>query len=189
MNQNFIKAFIALSIVVVIAVAYSNYMTKETVPGENKYRLANKYLEDGKYEDALNAFDESLSINPSHAPTHIGRAITLMQLKRTDEARIHFDKAIELDEKSGLAYSNRGILNDRTGRYEEAVRDYRKAIELNPKLTKGPGLLWRFLHNVDERPPTIADRADYIETELNKPEGERLLRVPEIDEQQRMYKR
>ncbi len=189
MNQNLIKSLFGLAIVALIAVAYFNYMTKETVPGENKYRLANKYLEDGDYEEALNVFDEALSINPDYAPSHIGKAITLMQTERFDEARIHFNRAIELDEKSGLAYANRGILNDRIGNYRAAVEDYRKAMELNPKLTKGPGLLWRFLHNVPEKPPTIADRADYIEKELAKPKDQRLLRVPEIDAEQQMYKR
>lgn len=189
MNPNFIKAFIGLSIVAVIAVAYFNYMTKERVPGENKNRLANKYLEDGKLEKALSTFDEALSINPSYPANYLGKALTLMQLGRFDQARSQFDKAIELDDKFALAYANRGILNDRMGRYEAAVRDYRKAIEINPRLTKGPGLLWRFLHNVPERPPTIADRADYIEAELKKPEDQRLLSVPEIDAQQKMYKR
>jgi tetratricopeptide (TPR) repeat protein len=188
-NPNFIKAFIALVVVVVIATAYFNYMTKETVPGENKYRLANKYLEDGDLEEALKTFDESLSENPGYAPTHLGKAITLMQFGRFDESRRHFDKAIELDGNFTIAYTNRGILNDRAGRYREAVNDYRKAVELDPKVTEGPGWVWRFLHNVEEKPPTIADRADYIEQELKKPEENRLLRVPEIDEKQMMYKK
>jgi tetratricopeptide (TPR) repeat protein len=189
MNQNLIKALLGLAIVALIAVAYFNYMTKETVPGENKYRLANKYLEDGNYEEALNVFDEALSVNPSYAPIHVGKAITLMQVEQYNEARIHFNRAIELNAKSGLAYANRGILNDRIGNYRAAVADYRKAMELNPKLTKGPGILWRFLHNVPEKPPTIADRADYIEKELAKPKDKQLLRVPEVDADQQMYKR
>jgi hypothetical protein len=45
------------------------------------------------------------------------------------------------------------------------------------------------MRNVDEKPPTIADRAKYIEEELKKPPEERLLRVPEVDEEQRMYKK
>ena len=39
-----------------------------------------------------------------------------------------------------------------------------------------------------EKPPTIADRADYLETELAKPADERLLQLPEKDGEQRMYK-
>lgn len=68
------------------------------------------------------------------------------------------------------------------------MADYRRALELNPDLAKGPGWLWRFLRNVQEKPPTIKDRADYLEAELAKPPEERLLRVPEEDEKQRMYK-
>jgi tetratricopeptide (TPR) repeat protein len=112
-----------------------------------------------------------------------------MQLGMFDESRTAFDRAIKLNEKFATAYANRGILNDRTGRFEEAVRDYRKAVELEPEIVEGPGYLWRFLHNVADRPPSVADRADYIEKELQKPESERLLRVPELDEKQRMYKK
>jgi hypothetical protein len=48
--------------------------------------------------------------------------------------------------------------------------------------------LTRFLRNQAERPPTIADRAAYLRAELAKPEGERRLRVPEVDARQRPYK-
>ncbi len=111
-----------------------------------------------------------------------------MQMGDFTNSRLSFDKAIELDIDFAQAYANRGILNDRTGNYEDAVRDYKKAIEIEPEVTEGPGYIWRFLHNVSERPPTIADRAIYIESELKKPAEERLLKVPEIDEKQRMYK-
>lgn len=188
-TRDLIIAAIGLAVVIFFGVGYYKNMAAENVPGENKSRLANRYLEDGKYSEALAAFDESLAINPTYKDAHMGKAITLMQMERFDESRESFNKAIELDEKFALAYANRGILNDRTGNYEAAMKDYRRAVELNPKLAKGPGRLWKFLHNVWDDPPSIADRADYIEAELNKPEEERLLRVPEIDAQQRMYKK
>ncbi len=94
-----------------------------------------------------------------------------------------------MDNHYAQAYADRGILNDRAGQYEAALHDYRKALKLNPELAEGPGWLWRFLRNIPDRPPTIADRADYLEEQLKKPESERLLRVPELDAKQRMYKK
>lgn len=187
MNRNLTTPVIALTVLILFGYFYYQYTVRENIPGENRYRMANKYLEDSDYEEALNIFDEVLASHPEYGDAYMGRAITLMQLHEFEKSRQDFDRALALDEHFSAAYANRGILNDRTGRYEEAVKDYRKAIELNPDLAEGPGWLWRFLRNVHEKPPTISDRADYIEAELKKPAAERLLRVPEIDEQQRMY--
>lgn len=189
MNRNITLPIAVLTVLVIFAYFYFQYTVRENVPGENKYRLANKYLEEGKNDDALHTFNEALSLNPEYEEAYMGKAIALMQMKRYDESRKDFDKAIELNSRLAAAYANRGILNDRTGRYKDAVKDYRKALELDKELAEGPGWLWRFLRNIPEKPPTIADRADYIEKELKKPEGERLLRVPEIDAEQRMYKK
>ena len=95
---------------------------------------------------------------------------------------------MRLDDSLAVAYANRGILHDRAGRHDLALKDYRRALSIDPNLADGPGWLWRFLRNIPERPPTIADRAAYIEAELLKPPEDRLLRLPEIDDQQRMYK-
>ena len=189
MNRNILTALIALSVLAFAGYAFYQTTTRESVPGENRYRLANRYLEDGKFSEALSTFDEALSLNPSYKAAFLGKAITLMQMERYNDARMEFDRAIALDENFAEAYANRGILNDRTARFEDAVRDYRKAAELKPELTEGPGLMWRFLHMADKKPPTIDQRADYIEAELKKPEAERLLRIPEVDGQQRMYKK
>jgi tetratricopeptide (TPR) repeat protein len=73
------------------------------------------------------------------------------------------------------------------GRHEEALADYMRALELDPELADGPHWLTRFLRNQPEAPPTIADRAAYLRAELAKPEAERVLRIPELDAQQRPY--
>ncbi len=189
MNKNLLTAAIGLTVLIVFGYYYFQFMAHENVPGENRCRLANKYLQDGKYNEALKVFDEVLANYPEYKEVHHGRAITLMQINDFKGSRESFDRAVKLDENFAGAYANRGILNDRTGNYEDAVKDYRKALELNPEIAEGPGLIWRFLHNVSDKPSTIADRADYIEAELKKPEAKRLLRAPEIDAQQRMYKK
>ncbi|MBC8414243.1 MAG: tetratricopeptide repeat protein [Nitrospira sp.] len=189
MNKNTITAIVALVAIVTFAFYYFQYTVKENVPGENSLRLANKHLEDGNIEDALAEFQKTISINPDYKSAHLGLAIAFMQLNQLDEAQKAFDRAIIIDESFAEAYANRGILNDRAGRFKDAVSDYRMAFQLKPELLDGPGYLWQFLHNVDETPPTLLDRADYIEKELTKPEGERLLNVPELDAKQRMYKK
>ncbi len=189
MNKNYTTAAIALVILISFAYFYFQYMVRESVPGENRYRLANHYLEDGSYDEALKIFDEVVAAYPLYKEAHLGRALTLLQMEDYEASAASFNRAIDLDENLAAAYANRGILYDRTGKYDKAAADYRKALELNPELGEGPGWIWRFLRNIPEPPPTLADRAAYIESELKKPESERLLRVPEIDQQQRMYKK
>ncbi len=189
MNRNLINAIIGLSVLVFIGYAFIQTTTKESVPGENQYRLANKHLVDGDLDSALTVLNEVISLNPEYKEAYFGKAITLMQMGELDASLAEFNRAIQLDDNFAEAYANRGILNDKKGRFIEAVSDYRKAVELKPELDDGPGMVWRFLHLADQKPSTIIDRADYIEAELKKPESERLLSVPEIDKQQRMYKK
>jgi tetratricopeptide (TPR) repeat protein len=114
--------------------------------------------------------------------------VTYMQMGEDNEAMQEFNLVIERNPELAPAYADRGILYDRMGEYRKALADYKKALELDKEILEGPGWLWRFMRNIDEKPPTIKDRADYLESELAKPEDERLLRLPEEDEKQRMYK-
>ena len=160
----------------------------EKAPGDYSVRKGNYRLEDGQYEEAIKEFNEALAENPEHAMARLSLAVTYIQMGRDAEALQELNTVIANNPELAPAYANRGILYDRLGKHRQALADYRMAIELDEEILKGPGWIWRFLRNIDEKPPTIKERADYLEVELAKPEEERLLSVPEEDEKQRMYK-
>lgn len=160
----------------------------EDTPGDFEVRKGNYRLEDGLFDDAIRQFEGALDRNPEHPGAHLGLAITFLQTGRLADAIATFDRALVLDPGMAAAYADRGIAWDRLGEYDKALADYRSALELDATLVKGPGWLWRFLRNVDEKPSTIRDRAVYLEVELSKPADQRLLQVPDQDQKQRMYK-
>ena len=179
--------YIALFLAVLGLVIY--WRTEvEKIPGDINVRYGNYRLEDGQYEEAFKEFSEALQKNPEHVMARLGLAVTYMQTGKDIEALQEFNLVIETNPELAYAFANRGVLYDHLGEHKKALADYRKALALDPDILEGPGFLWRFLRNIDEKPPTIEDRANYLEAELAKPEEERLLKVPGEDEKQRMYK-
>ncbi|MDH3744986.1 MAG: tetratricopeptide repeat protein [Acidobacteriota bacterium] len=180
-------ALIGLLLVVGVVFVYGRVFNEDT-PGDYKARKGNYRLEDGQYEEAIAEFEGALDKNPDHVGAHLGLALTRIQTGELDVALAELETTLRLDPRLAVAYANRGIVLDKLGKPVEAVADYQRALELDPKLAKGPGWLWRFLRNVDEKPPTIRDRVEYLEAELAKPADQQLLQLPEEDEKQRMYK-
>lgn len=178
------------AIVLVVAwVGWSFYdsFIRETSPGQNAYISGEKLFEDGDYERALIEYETALDQDPEAPYLARAKARVLMQLGRNDEALQWFGRAVELQPFFGGTYANRGILYDRMGRYELAMQDYEKALELDEEIGEGPHWLTRFLRKQPEKPPTVKERLEYLKLEMAKPVEERLLRMPEIDEEQRTY--
>ena len=178
---------------IVLAIAWVGWSIYDSMistrnPGDLAYLEANNLFEDGEYQRALDKYDQALNEDPDHLHAMRGRARSLMQLGRPAQALAAFDAAISLAPDFGATYANRGILHDRMGRYQKAIEDYARALELDPELAEGPHWLTRFLRNQPQKPPGIAERAAYLRRELAKPESERLLKVPEVDAEQRSYK-
>lgn len=177
-----------IGLLVLIGLVFYWRVGVEKTPGDYNVRTGNYRLEDGQYEEAVKEFSEALEKNPDHAMARLGLALTYMQMGKNTKAMQEFNLVIENNPELAAAYADRGILYDRMGLHHEALADYNKSMELDAEILEGPGFLWRFMRNIDEKPPSIKDRAAYLEAELAKPEEERLLKVPEIDEKQRMYK-
>lgn len=180
----------AILIAVIVVGLTIFQMIEEEYSGSSglAFKTGHLRLEDGKFEEALQNFEEALKIDQNDHNAIFGRALSLMGLNRDEEALESLSRAISIKPDFAAAYANRGILHDRMGYYEDAVKDYRYALKLDESMGEGPGYLTRFFRAEYEKPPTIADRATYIESELKKPEGKRVLRLPELDEKIRSYK-
>ncbi|MEJ2142362.1 MAG: tetratricopeptide repeat protein [Gammaproteobacteria bacterium] len=162
---------------------------REKIPGEKAYEAANRYFEDGNYSKALVEYEAALKEAPALLPALRGKARSLMQLGENHEALYLFNEAIKQDPNFAPAYANRGILYDRIGKYEKAIADYDKAVSLDAEKVEGPNWLTRFLRLETGNVPSVAARSQYLKEQLAKPESERVLRIPEVDAEQRPHKK
>ncbi len=191
MDEKLYKTLVRIAIAITLLwVGWSIYdgFLVESVPGAHSVQAAAKHLEDGRNEDALREYESLLKDNPGNVYYLRGKAQALMQMGENDLALNIYNDAINREKDFGVTYANRGILRDRMGDHEGALADYEKALKLAPETAEGPGMMTRFLRKQDVKPPTIAERANYLREQLAKPESERLLKVPERDAKQRPYK-
>ncbi len=185
--KTLVRTAIAITLVWVSWSIYDGFLV-EGVPGAHSVQAAAKHLEDGRNEDALREYESQLKDNPDNIYALRGKAQALMQMGNNDLALDTYNDAINLEQTFGVTYANRGILRDRMGDHKGALDDYNMALKLAPNTADGPGFLTRFLRKQSDKPPTIAERANYLREQLARPESERLLRLPEKDAQQRPYK-
>ncbi len=196
--RRFIK-YMAIATFVMFSVWTIRHMIEETPDGDYEVRQGDIFLSDGDYDKAIERFDEAMRVQPNHRGAWMGKATAYLQQGRADLAEAEFSaiiaylkSSLEADDATGYgalsaAYANRGIIKDRQGLYQEALEDYVLSVKADADLGEGPGVVAHILY-YDRKPSSIIDRARYIYEQLQKPESERLMRVPEIDAKQRMYK-
>ncbi len=201
MNRRVLKRFIILlAALTVVAVIGSDlmegFLTRE--PGDYETEMGSNRLEDGLYNEALAHYNEALELAPDHRGALMGRAIVFIQTERLDDAMAELDylidflkRSLEPDDTTGTgtlaaAYANRGRINDLRGNYEKALDDYIAALNTDEE-TVSPGVVHKLLYSTGKT-SSVRKRAQYIYEQLQLPEDQRLMRIPELDAEQRMYK-
>lgn len=176
-------------VIAILPIAWLVYegFVPERGPGDVAATAGDRAFADHRYERAYREYKSALEADPEHLHALRGKAAALTQLERYAEAVEIYTRYLEEDPGFAGAYANRGIAYDRMGRYEEALADYERALILDPSVADGPGWLTKFLHMDPDGQPTIADRAGYIQAQLDLPEEERVLNIPEEDRAQRSY--
>ncbi len=106
------------------------------IKNEFDYRVRQKkgqiLFGQGRYEEALQSFDQSIQMNPKNAENWNYKGIVLMLTCNCFEAIRCFDVAIALDPLFAAAWNNRAVALYAMGRYDEAISACDMAIELDP---------------------------------------------------------
>lgn len=201
MNEGVIRRFVwmagvALILAAVGAFVLGDYMT--TAPGDYYVRKGDQRLSEGLSAEAMKNFNLALEEAPNHRGALMGRALVYIQREQYGKAEEeltglirYLEKTLPEDDPTGwgtlaAAYANRGIIKDRQGRHNAALDDYIEALRVDEEAVDGPYLFDEILYGYNAS--TVRKRAEYLAKELEKPEDERLLRLPEKDARQRMYK-
>jgi tetratricopeptide (TPR) repeat protein len=106
---------------------------------EDRYYAALDLMADGKLEEAVAAYRESLAVDPTFTEAMHGLARALQDLQRYDEAVETAQKITELDPDDVLAHTSLSVLYQKKGMIPEAEAEGAKARVLGWKqqLKKG----------------------------------------------------
>jgi tetratricopeptide (TPR) repeat protein len=100
----------------------------------------------GKPEEALEAYDRAIELDPEYATAHYDRGVVLGdQLDRPEDALAAYRRAIELEPGYAEAHQAVGFLLHYQGDHEGALREIDRAVELGLETAASQGIRGRVL--------------------------------------------
>lgn len=105
---------------------------------------------EGKYNEAIEAFNKAIELNPKDAVAYNNRGAAYGQSGNYKQQIEDSSRALQLNPKDAVAFNNRGVAYGELGNYGQEIEDCTKAIELNPKLAMAyyhRGIAYRKLGN------------------------------------------
>ena len=112
-------------------------------------------LQDGRPQDAVPHFRESLRLNKDSATTHYNLGLALSMLRQYPEATREYEAAVKLDPKHAEAQNNLGAMLHVAGRLDEAATHYRQALDLRPENVEARANFGRLL-SIQGKPAAAA---------------------------------
>lgn len=120
--MNTVKKILIIAILTIVA-ATAVFTAFNFVGNDNnpKYQLslAYKYLEEGKYKEAVIAFNKVIEIDDKNIDAHIGLSKAYVKLKKYDEAEKILKKALKIDSKNTDIYKELTEVYELTDRYDK----------------------------------------------------------------------
>ncbi|MFH0962514.1 MAG: tetratricopeptide repeat protein [Planctomycetota bacterium] len=111
---------IRMSAAAVVAILWTAYAVAQTP--------ADSLLAEGRYAEALNAYEEALKGTPKDAGAHVGAGEAALALERYQVAEEHFSKAVELEPNNARALVGLGRVYGAYQQYPKAVEVLRRAL-------------------------------------------------------------
>ena len=129
-------SFIIISIIyvnillILVAVTLGPHPITE-ITAEKYYYNGIDFSSQGKYDEAIESFDEAIRLDPNDAKAWNSKGNALNSQGKYDEAIESFEEAIRLDPNDAVAWYNKGNALNSQGKYDEAIRAYDKVKKLD----------------------------------------------------------
>ena len=118
------------------------------------YALKNR---EKKNQEAIQAFDKAIEIDPNYAKAYAGRAAIYNEWRQFQQALRESEQAIKLDPNLPWGFNCRGVARMGMLDYQEAIQDFNKALELEPKYAWAYcNRSWTYYH-LKNYPQALAD--------------------------------
>lgn len=126
--------------------------------GREPYYEGNKFLKRGKYETAIEYYDEALKRNPNHDWALIWKGYALYRLYKYDESLECYEKVLNkrgrpAEEPELKALAGKGNVHYALNHYDESKECYERVLQINPRHIDaliGIGLLMHLKHLYEE---------------------------------------
>jgi tetratricopeptide (TPR) repeat protein len=99
---------------------------------EQWLKEGNDLYKTNRYQEALAAYEQAISLDPDYAAAYNGKGDVLYWLKRYEVALAAYEQAIHFNPNLASAYKGRGKALSALNRYENALAAIEQAIHLNP---------------------------------------------------------
>jgi superkiller protein 3 len=158
------------------------------------YGLGLALYDQGKLEQAMASYEEAIRLNPDSAIAHHGLGAVLYYQGKLEQAILSFEEAIHLNPDLASPYIGLGVAQGKQGNLDQAITLYQKALNL-PNQNTSSADTHVFAHNnlglayqdqgrleeaIEQFKRAIDLDPDFIYSENNLAEAERLLATPQI---------
>jgi len=99
---------------------------------QQHYNAGVKLASQGKLEEAIAEYNESIRLEPHLVPTYVDRGDAYANLGQFERAVQDYDEAIRLNPRYAQAYYSRSDAYISLGQMQRATQDYHEAIRLDP---------------------------------------------------------
>ncbi|GCE13972.1 serine/threonine-protein kinase [Tengunoibacter tsumagoiensis] len=108
-----------------------------TLTKEQWVEEGNTLYDQGKFQEALNAFEYAIQKDPTFAYAHEGKTSALFALGNYQDAMASVETALSLDPTYAPSYNDKAMILYELHCYEDALTYYKKSIEIDPAYLDG----------------------------------------------------
>jgi protein O-mannosyl-transferase len=116
----------------------------------------------GKLQEAINAFQNALKIDPSMSVAHQNLGLALARTGKQQESLIHLGEAVRLEPEDGKVHNIYAVMLGAAGRTEEAMQEFQTALRLAPDSPATHANLANLLAKLHARNEAIAHYSEAL---------------------------